>query len=271
MANRTGTKTRVVTLGFLSIALLAVVVTFVVNGEVPPQDGAVEKPTFERSLNNGKSFKIRTLRGEELETFFVTVAVQIQKADGLRFDKRYDVCKIEIIDRITTVLSASTDLERQEAGLITIKEKIKRALNDVLGTPWVQQVFFYDVSLESLEYPNTVSPALPSREGTVEIPLNEGKSFTVKTFRNECNEIFTVAVQFQINRADVAAFKKRSDECKYEIIDRVLSVLRASTYEERQEARLTAIKERIKQETNEVLGTPWVLQVFCSEISLEMQ
>ena len=111
----------------------------------PMKEPMVEKPIGERN-----TFKIRTSHGDLTDAFSVIIHVAIQRANERSFDRRYGESRIEIIDRITTVLNASTTEERGEPGNTAIKERVKKAINTVLGTPWVQQVFFTEVSHELL-------------------------------------------------------------------------------------------------------------------------
>ena len=107
-------------------------------------------PTVEKLLDAGKAFKMRTTRGDRTEHFSVMIHVSIKKADESRFQRRYDQCMHEIIDRVTGLLAASTPDERMEAGYPRLKEKVKKGINEMLGTPWVQQVLFSDVVYEVL-------------------------------------------------------------------------------------------------------------------------
>jgi poly(3-hydroxybutyrate) depolymerase len=110
--------------------------------------GAARGQTVEREIGDGKPFKVLDARNDVTEKFTVAIAVQIAQTDARDFDRRYNQCKIEIIDRIVAVLRASTTAERQEAGLAAIKERLKSNINEVLGTPWVQAVFCTGVEFE---------------------------------------------------------------------------------------------------------------------------
>jgi hypothetical protein len=131
----------------IGLNVLEGVGNFEVPNMVPPE--IVKKdPMVEKSLRE-QPFKIKDVNQETNVTLIVTVAVKIRKADERQFDKRYPACTSEVLDRITTIFVASTDDERHEVGLTGIKEKIKRGINEVLGMPWVQEVFCTDFSLES--------------------------------------------------------------------------------------------------------------------------
>ena len=106
-------------------------------------------PTVERQIGDKNTFKIRTSRGDLTDAFTVIMHIKVRKgADERAFDRRYLECTIEIIDSVTSVLEASTTEERREAERTAIKERVKKAINTVLGTPWVQQVLFSEVSHE---------------------------------------------------------------------------------------------------------------------------
>jgi len=49
------------------------------------------------------------------------------------------------------VLHTSTTEERKEAGNMAIKERLKRAINDVIGMPWVREVIFTEISHEVVQ------------------------------------------------------------------------------------------------------------------------
>ena len=106
------------------------------------------EPMVERSLNEGRLIKIKSPQGEVQETFSVSVALKIRKVDAGKFDKRYSDCTSEILDCVRSILFASTEKERKEANLASIKEKMKREINFVLGAPWVQAVLCPESSFE---------------------------------------------------------------------------------------------------------------------------
>jgi hypothetical protein len=62
------------------------------------------------------------------------------KKDETAYDKRYAVCQYEVQDAVTTVLRASSRHDKQEVALTLIKQKVMKAVNDVLGTPYVREV-----------------------------------------------------------------------------------------------------------------------------------
>ena len=110
------------------------------NEEGPPR--MVEIP-----IGDSNTFVITNVRDDLNETFSLRMYVAVQQGELRHFERRLAQCENEVIDRITAVLYASSRAERTEMGLTTIKEKVKWATNEVLGTPWVQQVFFTEITL----------------------------------------------------------------------------------------------------------------------------
>ena len=100
----------------------------------------------EIQIGDNNTFKVSDLRGDVIETFSVVIHVSVLKADMRQFERQYYVRENKVIDRVTTVLRASTTEERQEAGNMAIKERIVTAINDVLEMPWVQEVFFTHIT-----------------------------------------------------------------------------------------------------------------------------
>jgi len=109
---------------------------------VTPPDIGSKKKTQEKTINDGKPIRVNNLRDDDInETFTIKIDVLVNQADGYKFDTQYKARTAQIMERITTILKATTTVERQEAGSTAIKEKLKIGINEVLGTPLVQQVF----------------------------------------------------------------------------------------------------------------------------------
>ena len=121
---------------------------------------------------------------------------------------------------------------------------------------------------ENFDNVSIVPEDIGKGEKTVERTIGE-KAFKVKVPDKENQVTFSVAIHFKIRAKDAPAFDKRYLECVHEVEDRIYIVLKGSTPEERMEAATTTIKEKIKKEVNRVLGTPWVLQVLCTDFSYE--
>ena len=97
-------------------------------------------------IGDKNTFNVTNVREDGSEVFKVTINVKVRKADLRRFNPRYEQCQNEVIDRVTVVLNASTTAERADPEHTVIKERVKQAINNVLGQPWVQMVFFAEVT-----------------------------------------------------------------------------------------------------------------------------
>ena len=117
---------------------------FAAEGDVVPAPVAMS----EIPIGDGNTFKISNNRDDKNETFSLTMRVLIRKADERQFERRYEQCSGEVIDEVTKILTASTTSERMEPGLTAIKERVKPAINNILGGPWVQRIFVTDVTYE---------------------------------------------------------------------------------------------------------------------------
>jgi gluconolactonase len=82
-------------------------------------------------------------------TLTLTMFVRVAQADQARFQREYEAKENTILDQITVVLRATTEAERREPSLTAIKDKAKKAINEVLGTPLVQEVLLANVRYES--------------------------------------------------------------------------------------------------------------------------
>ena len=118
------------------------------NGTGEPANPLPKEPTLEIPIGDKNTFKVRTDRGNQTDSFSVVMTVVIRKADERAFNRRYPLCTKEVIDRATMILNASTTEERKEADHTTIKEKVRHGINEVLGMPWVQRVIFTEVNLK---------------------------------------------------------------------------------------------------------------------------
>jgi len=114
---------------------------------VPPNVRPAERMN-EIQIGTRTTFNIRNVRDDANEVFSLIMHVSVRQRDARQFERRFGECENEVIDRVTAILSASTTEERREAGHTAIKERVRRTINDVLGTPWVQQVFFAEITHE---------------------------------------------------------------------------------------------------------------------------
>jgi hypothetical protein len=112
---------------------------------VPPSAVHSSEPMVEIPLQNAP-FKIKQLRGEETENLTLRMYVVVRKKEERAFTRQYERFTRRVLDRVESVLTLSTRAERQETGHTSIKEKSKKAINDELGTPWIQQVLISEYS-----------------------------------------------------------------------------------------------------------------------------
>ena len=108
--------------------------------ELIPKEPMVEVPLQK------DPFKVKQSRGEETENVTLRMHVLVRKKEEKVFNKQYEQYTQRVLDRVGDVLMLSTRAERQETGHTSIKEKSKAAINEVLGTPWVQQVLISEYS-----------------------------------------------------------------------------------------------------------------------------
>ena len=159
-----------IALGFVSLILLQIILVFlmipakqpvpqvgadVVNGtsnfgnvSSEPTNPLPVEPTLEIPIGDKNTFKIRTNRGDSTDSFSVVMTVIIRKADERAFNRRYPLCTMQVLDRATMIINASTTEERREPEHTAIKERVRRGINEVLGMPWVQRVLFTEVNHE---------------------------------------------------------------------------------------------------------------------------
>jgi len=104
--------------------------------------------TTEIPIGDKNTFKLSDSRGDSIESFSLVMHVSVLKADERKFQRRYEASKNKVIDRVITALRLSTTEERREPGNMAIKKNVKTAINDVLETPWVQEVFFAEITHE---------------------------------------------------------------------------------------------------------------------------
>jgi len=111
-------------------------------GFVPRSIGSKED-VVTQPLRDG-AFKITKMENEDNVKFSLVLHVAIREKDKKNFTKRYGICKEQVIARITTILKGTTFQEREEPAYTVIRQKIKKEINDILGTPWVLDVLVSD-------------------------------------------------------------------------------------------------------------------------------
>jgi len=91
-------------------------------------------------------FKVKQPRGEETENLTLRMHVLVRKKEERIFTRQFEQFRMRVLDRVESVITLSTRSERQEIGHTAIKEKSKKAINEALGTPWVQEVLISEYS-----------------------------------------------------------------------------------------------------------------------------
>jgi len=89
---------------------------------------------------------VRIPRGDMNETFTLTMHVTVREREQWRFDAEYERRMHQIIASVENVMRAATSEERTEVGHAGIRERSRRVINDVLGTPFVNDVFLTNVT-----------------------------------------------------------------------------------------------------------------------------
>ena len=100
--------------------------------------------------------------------------------------------------------------------------------------------------------------------------LIKDNPFKFTQVRDGNTESFSLVMHVRVRKKEVSKFDNRFAECKNEIVSQIEVVLRESISEERSDPRSTAIKEKAKIVINEVLRTPFVLEVLVSDKSYEV-
>jgi len=161
-----------IALGFVSLILLQMIILYLLlpPRQVPkpfdglnPVDGiggyegsspvppGVIKPedVVERAIQEAKAFTGKKTRNDATETYSLVMHVTVRSKESNKFDKRYADCQQAIIDRVSGMLDANVAEYNNEVNYTTLKEKAKREINGVLGTPWVQSVLISNFTFES--------------------------------------------------------------------------------------------------------------------------
>ena len=135
---------------FLPVFLFAL--SFVVFSGCGNQGGnANDNRTVERPIGH-VPLVVATTRNDMNEKFSLTMHVVLYQRDARAFERQYERYVQRIIERVEMIMIAATPEERTEVGFATIKEKSQQAINEILGTPLVQQVIIItDVTNEVQE------------------------------------------------------------------------------------------------------------------------
>ena len=117
-----------------------------IDGVSPMAENLMPKEAMIEIPVQADPFKLKQLRGEETESLSLRMHVVVRKKEERAFTRQYEQFKIRVLDRVGSVLNLSTRAERQETGHTSIKEQSKKAINEELGTPWVQRVLVSEYS-----------------------------------------------------------------------------------------------------------------------------
>ena len=129
--------------------------TFDVNGHdkdkdvfsIVPPPGIIRLETVAKKLIGDGPLSVVVVHDEMNEHFSLTMHVHVRAGREERlFERAYERRWQRVIDSVETIMRAATREERMEEGYTTIKEKSKQAINEILGTPWVQNVLISGVS-----------------------------------------------------------------------------------------------------------------------------
>ena len=118
---------------------------FTVPPAVLPEGEATRAEYVEKEL--GEKFRVQNIRpgtDQTIDSFTVTVIAQVLKKDETAYDKLFEKHKFAIRESVENVLRASTLEERTQVSLRTIKQRILKAINDVIGQPYVRGVICTD-------------------------------------------------------------------------------------------------------------------------------
>jgi hypothetical protein len=121
-------------------------------------------------------------------------------------------------------------------------------------------------SSKGLDEVDTVPPDIGQSEALLEKPVNEGKAIKVQQLRGDQIETFSLVMHVRIRKKDERKFDDQYEKCKNTINDRITSMLKATSPEDRTELNSTAIKAKAKKVINDVLGVTYVQEVLVTEV-----
>ena len=132
---------------FLPVILLALSLVVVAGcgNQGGNPDALLEKAISDRPIT------VMTIRDGMVERFSLTMRVTVRAQDAGAFDKEYESFSRQINESIAIIMRDATPEERMEVEFTTIKERAKERINEILGTPWVQEVIITGVTFEVQE------------------------------------------------------------------------------------------------------------------------
>ena len=115
---------------------------------VPP--GLIREEDLAEIRIGNEPITVRAVVDGGNERFSLTMHVGVRRGrEERQFERLYEGRMNRIIDRIETIMRQATHEERSEAELTTIKERAKRAINEIIGNNWVQSVLITNVTFEA--------------------------------------------------------------------------------------------------------------------------
>jgi len=160
-----------IVLGFFSLILFEVLILWLalpgrapatlqvgINaGEVPqgiddvstvPADIGKQKDLIEKPIGEKTTFKFKNTKDGTTISVSLIMTVKVQKADDYKFTTEYTNHMNEIIEAVTRELWKATREDYQEVSRATIKERVKKAINEILSSPYVKQVVITELNYE---------------------------------------------------------------------------------------------------------------------------
>ncbi|MDR0869783.1 MAG: flagellar basal body-associated FliL family protein [Planctomycetaceae bacterium] len=122
-----------------------------VDPNVLPEGEMKKEELVEKPL--GEKFQVQDVRkGAEqtIDSFTVTIHVQVFKKDDYKFTELYTKKEFEIRDAVTEVLRGTTVDERSEVSLQTIRRKVMKRVNEVLGIPYIRGVLCTEPKVDTM-------------------------------------------------------------------------------------------------------------------------
>ncbi len=120
------------------------------------------------------------------------------------------------------------------------------------------------------EAPVNVAPNADLKSAEL-IEKELGDKFQIQDLRpNGAGEtdLFSVKVTLRVDKKDEVKYDKLYEQRKNTIRGLVTAVLRASTLDERRQETLTTIRQKIQNKINDELGSNYVKDVVCTDISV---
>lgn len=126
-------------------------VDYKADPNVVPEGENTKEELIEKPL--GEKFRVQDVRkGPEqtIDSFAVTMHVQIFEKDDTTFTELYTKKEFAIRDAVTEVLRGTTLEERGEVLLQTIRRKVMKRINEVLGIPYIRGVICTEPQMDTM-------------------------------------------------------------------------------------------------------------------------